>query len=340
MTRSVLTRGLFVLLVASVFIFGVTIAEAWTGPTAAPPDSNASAPINVSSSNQTKAGVLNITAGVNAPAPGGYQSLGNYGGTGSAAYFPQGLWSNGATAWIYGDIYTTGYIFNTANTGYYLNPVAVSNTYALYRVYGYNGPEYDVTDSGYYLDPNNTSRFNAVQIEGGLDVGNGGDTYSSIYMRDDESPNGLKYIHANSNVIGFLSGYGSWLTYWDNSGNMQNVGNITAAGNITAPAFLYSSDRRLKENTQLLVGALEKIDQLEGVSFTWQNGTPKSGQRDIGVIAQDVEKVVPEAVHTDDAGYKSVDYARLVPLLINAIKEQQSEIDDLKAQIAELGGSQ
>lgn len=71
----------------SFFIF-TSFTSAWTGPTAAPPNANVAAPINVSSTNQTKAGAFTASGGLNAPAPGGFQSTGNYGGTGSAAYFP------------------------------------------------------------------------------------------------------------------------------------------------------------------------------------------------------------------------------------------------------------
>ena len=57
-----------------------------------------------------------------------------------------------------------------------------------------------------------------------------GTTSSNIFMNDtDESTTGPKRIHANSNVMGFLNGAGSWMSYWDNAGNQQNTGNITAA---------------------------------------------------------------------------------------------------------------
>jgi hypothetical protein len=69
---------------------------------------------------------------------------------------------------------------------------------------------YDSNDTGYYVDPNSTSRMNSIT------VGNGASSY--IQMLDDESPNGLKYIHGNSDLIGFLNGYGSWIFRVDNNG--------------------------------------------------------------------------------------------------------------------------
>jgi len=62
--------------------------------------------------------------------------------------------------------------------------------------------------------------------------------YTYITMRDDESPNGIKHIHANSNVVGFLSGQGGWISYWDNSGNMYNAGAISAGGTVSVGGSL------------------------------------------------------------------------------------------------------
>ncbi len=70
-----------------------------------------------------------------------------------------------------------------------------------------------------------------LDVLGNITVGFANATY--ITLRDDESPNGIKYIHANSNVVGFLSGAGSWLSYWDNAGNQVNYGGASFAGNVT-----------------------------------------------------------------------------------------------------------
>jgi len=100
-------------------------------------------------------------------------------------------------------------------------------------------------------------------------------------------------------------------------------------GNVLATAFYYSSDERLKENIIQINNAVEIIENLEGVSFNWKEG----GEKSIGLIAQNVEKVLPELVLTDNDGYKSIQYANLVAVLIEAVKEQQKEIDELKNQL-------
>lgn len=94
------------------------------------------------------------------------------------------------------------------------------------------------------------------------------------------------------------------------------------------------SDIRLKEDINPLKDSLDKILGLEGVSFKFKNNQEQGTQ--IGVIAQDVEKVVPEVVSTGEDGYKSVSYQNLVPLLIEAMKEQQKQIEELKKELNEL----
>ena len=112
-------------------------------------------------------------------------------------------------------------------------------------------------------------------------------------------------------------------------GNLSVTGDITATGDVTA---YFSSDERLKDNITPLEGALNKISQIGGYEFDWNNDSNNSGH-DIGVIAQEIEKVLPEVVVDRDNGYKAVRYEKIVALLIEAIKEQQLQIDELKSKI-------
>ena len=110
-------------------------------------------------------------------------------------------------------------------------------------------------------------------------------------------------------------------------------GDITANGNMTATAFLYSSDVFLKKDIQPLLDPLGMIGKINGVEFNWK----EDNKPDIGLIAQDVEKVLPGLVHTGQDGYKSIDYVRMIPVLVEAVKAQQAQIDSLKAQLKEIG---
>jgi hypothetical protein len=117
---------------------------------------------------------------------------------------------------------------------------------------------------------------------------------------------------------------------WEASSALTNDGsNVTVSGNVTATSFIYSSDARLKKDVEVLDGALEKVSNLEGVSFTWKD----SEEKEIGLIAQDVENIVPELVVTGKDDMKAVKYGNIVALLIEAVKEQQAEIDTLKAEL-------
>ena len=107
--------------------------------------------------------------------------------------------------------------------------------------------------------------------------------------------------------------------------SLKVTGSVTASTNVTA-----YSDERLKTDIQTIDHALDKVTQLRGVSFT------KDDERSIGVIAQEVEKVLPEVVF--DGEYKSVAYGNIVGVLIEAIKEQQQQIDDLKSVVIKLQG--
>jgi hypothetical protein len=106
-----------------------------------------------------------------------------------------------------------------------------------------------------------------------------------------------------------------------------------------------TSDIRYKKNIEPIDNALEKVQSLKGVTFDWDNDAfpetehskkPEFTERATGVIAQDVEKVLPEAVRENEDGFKNVAYGNMVGLLIEAIKEQQTQIDELKAEVAEL----
>ena len=106
-----------------------------------------------------------------------------------------------------------------------------------------------------------------------------------------------------------------------NNTQVSVTGNFVASGNVTA-----YSDERLKSNIETIPNALEKVNALRGVTFD------KDGERGLGVIAQEVEKVLPEVV-LEGEEYKSVAYGNIVGVLIEAVKELTKEVEDLKKQL-------
>ena len=119
--------------------------------------------------------------------------------------------------------------------------------------------------------------------------------------------------------------------YHDNNKKLETTssgvtvtGALTATGNITA-----FSDKTLKTDINTINDALGIVGKLRGVSYKWKENNEPS----IGVIAQEVEQVIPEVVHTSEHNgkeVKSVDYGKMVGVLIEAIKELKAEVEELK----------
>jgi hypothetical protein len=94
-----------------------------------------------------------------------------------------------------------------------------------------------------------------------------------------------------------------------------------------------SSDKNLKDNITPISNPIEKIQKIGGYEFDWNDKQDTYEGHDVGVIAQEIEEVLPELVTTRDNGYKAVKYDKIVALLIEAIKDQQKQIDELKSKI-------
>jgi hypothetical protein len=108
---------------------------------------------------------------------------------------------------------------------------------------------------------------------------------------------------------------------------IQGTGNAWLAGTLTQ-----ASDARLKKNIQPLFSTLKNLNQLNGYTYNWIN-EQKDNEQQIGLLAQEVQKIYPQLVKQNDKGELSVNYTGLVPVLIEAIKDQQKQIDELKKAI-------
>jgi hypothetical protein len=133
-------------------------------------------------------------------------------------------------------------------------------------------------------------------------------------------------------------------------GSLDVLGNTTLGGNLTitgltsvsdlqtnAGGTLFNaSDARYKKDIQPIANALEKAKQIEGVSYLWKEEFSDNKTLQLGVIAQELEKVFPNLVQTNEKGYKSVNYIGLIPVMLEAIKEQQKQIDALTNKVSSL----
>jgi hypothetical protein len=229
---------------------------------------------------------------------------------------------------------------------------------------------YDRNDTGYYTDPNDLSRMNVVRANyygrAAHNTGHLRGGYNNIGASEGQSSPiytiGSSYEPSTTTLgnmygIGFTasgsffpSGASGWGLYVADNGNARiflsgGNGEITATGNITA----YASDRRLKTNITPISNALDKVMKIRGVEFDWVDNIEELGfqpqsMHETGVIAQEIQAVISDAVRiapfnkmaTDISGvdneYLTVDKEKIVPLLIEAIKELKAEIEMLKAR--------
>jgi hypothetical protein len=110
------------------------------------------------------------------------------------------------------------------------------------------------------------------------------------------------------------------------AGGVGVTGNIVASGQVTAADINSSSDKRLKKNIKTVTSALDTVNALRGVTFEWKEGNGKA----IGLIAQEVQEVLPEIVSTDDNGYLGIRYTNVVGVLVEAIKELKADFEAYK----------
>jgi hypothetical protein len=149
-------------------------------------------------------------------------------------------------------------------------------------------------------------------------------------------------LMVNVGATGFYVNNSSWRAYWDANATLLNYGDVIA----------YASDKRLKNNIKNIPNALSKVLSINGVNYNWDlvecnKWGFNPNESDVGVIAQEVQEVLPEAVKfapfdrdpikgTDSISgkdYLTVQYDKLIPLLIEAIKEQQQQINELSSEI-------
>ena len=236
---------------------------------------------------------------------------------------------------------TYGYKFN--NNADTINALVVNNSGQCTAYADFRAPIfYDSDNTGYYLNPAGSSNLSGGNVDSVWTFA------SNLGLTSGALSNPPLQVYSSSNNSAFMSfhrsGYyavnmgldsdnvfriGGW-SATANRLQMDMSGNLTMAGTITA-----SSDIRIKDNIETIQNGLEKVLQLNGVTFTRKDQEDKE-KLHVGLIAQEVEKILPEVVSEDGEGMKSVAYGNMVGLLIEAIKEQNEIIKDMKNEIEEL----
>ena len=162
-----------------------------------------------------------------------------------------------------------------------------------------------------------------------------GSTSSFQMVRTDTGGNVWKAYVVGVNATGINTGE---FVIWDNGTHLSgaydrrmtiaNDGSVTFPGTVTAQAYYSSSSLTLKDNVRTYENALDTVNRLRGVSFDWKD----SGKPSVGLIAEEVAKVVPEVVAYNDGAATGVNYASLVGVLVEAVKEQQGIVKEQQAQ--------
>ena len=184
-----------------------------------------------------------------------------------------------------------------------------------------------------------TGTVTSVATSGGLTGGTITST-GTISISSDARPNANQYFGNSGGEYIYFDNSNALMRFYMNSSErirLYNDGTTHFYGDVIAYSSTLS-DARLKDNVVTIENALDKVKRLRGVEYDWNSGSRK-GQHDIGVIAQEVEEVLPEIVREqempfiDENVYKTVDYEKMVGVLIEAMKEQQGQIEALRAEV-------
>jgi hypothetical protein len=158
-------------------------------------------------------------------------------------------------------------------------------------------------------------------------TGAGGNVELQFRSNHQSTLRGYVYGDTSSN-FGLLNDQGGWSVRCYSGGGYGGAlsGSWTASGDLIA-----YSDERVKTNISTIENALDKILSMRGVTYERTDGDDRSQK--VGVIAQEIQNILPQVVHEQDNGMLGVSYGNIVGVLIEAIKEQQKEIEVLKAKL-------
>lgn len=210
---------------------------------------------------------------------------------------------------------------------------------------------YDYNNTGYYVDPSNISVMYDAQFG---DNSNGNQGIAIYYGNVTGGYGRIRFYQSGSNHCTIHSFSANWQGGGFGTTNSAGAINIDGTAGVTfgnwnsCDAYIQKggnfwcrydviaySDSRVKDNIEVIPNALDKISKVRGVTFT-RNDYEDKEKRHTGVIAQELLEVLPEAVTKDSDGMYSVSYGNLAGLFIEAIKEQQTQIDELKELVNKL----
>jgi len=256
-------------------------------------------------------------------------------------YWLRGKWGGTTSGWV--EMITTGNIGSQSVNYATSAGSATSSTSASYAsglsrygiIYGNDWNSYNVNGQFIVMSAHGHSGSNrpsgAYTYGSGMSYYNSGSDHYQFYFPENGGSS-----NANSYKIWYRSGWnnswGGWRSIVDvYNGACAIDGTVTATGDVIA-----YSDARVKENVYTIENALDKTLKLRGVTYNRTDVEDKSTK--IGVIAQEIMQVLPEVVSEDETGMYGVSYGNLTAVLIEAIKEQQKQIEELRNELNKLKG--
>ena len=213
---------------------------------------------------------------------------------------------------------------------------------------GENATTLDSLDSSQFLrsDVVDTKTSGDLIFNDNISVALGNSTRSEIYKAGSSTVFGINAgsLSIKGNGTSFTETMATFTVnagcslYYNNTETLRVAsGQVDVNGDVVAFSTAFS-DAKLKKDVLTIDSALAKVLNLRGVEFTWVKGS-REEERDIGVIAQEVEEVIPEVVRDTKSAfmggtYKTVEYEKLVPLLIESVKELSAKVDHLEGKLA------
>jgi len=235
--------------------------------------------------------------------------------------------------------------YSLSTTSYYVNPASTSRLKDLVVQDRVDAPiYYDSDNTAYYVDPASTSRLSTLEVNERVDSAIYYSLSTTTYYMNPASTSRLATLEVNERVDAPIYYDLDNTAYYVNPGDTSRLASLLVAFDTgmgtTSPAYkldvtvtiratgdvIAFSDIRVKENIKTIENALDKVMKIRGVEYN-KIGESRTS---LGVIAQEIEEVLPQVVHIDNDGMKSVSYNSIIGVLIEAIKEQQQQIDDLK----------
>jgi hypothetical protein len=195
-----------------------------------------------------------------------------------------------------------------------------------------------VVNGGNIYYPSGNIGINTSTPHGKLQFYNGYTNREIVFFEEADNGHQFYGFGMNTGILRYQVGAsGNHVFYTGtNATTSKELFRIAATGTVTAAGVIsFTSDARLKRDIRPLSHVLPKLTALNGYTYYWKDKTSDQ-RKQIGLLAQEVEKIYPDLVETNESGFKSVNYVALIPVLIEGVKDLQKQLNDKNEDLAQL----